>query len=374
MQSNNESSLIIRSQGDQKLSKEQKQFNNSIKKIQQIKDEMLLIEENILWVQQKIQKEISPLEGELVQKKIAWVKGLDEAYQQKFFRKNEKALIAQIIEEDSFELIHHYGISELLELHDQYAVDTYEEYQQEQKEFNKMMTQSYMKNFYGIDVNPEEFGDLDEPENFFRFKAKVEEQIQQKEEERKKYRKEPKKTQKQLEKEKIQEEETKNINKSARTIYTELAKELHPDLESDEFERDRKTELMKEVTNAYNKNDLYTLLRLQLEYLGNKITKVGSLVDEKLRYYNKLLKDQIQELQLQKITQIQKYPELSRFNISGNKNQINYRFRKEKNDLKELIAVMEARIKILSDKAGLRNFLKNINQQEDDDDFFFFHF
>lgn len=374
MQSNNESSLIIRSQGDQTLSKEQKQFNNSIKKIQQIKDEMLLIEENILWIQQKIQKELSPLEGELVQKKIAWVKGLDEAYQQKFFRKNEKALIAQIIEEDSFELIHHYGISELLELHDQYAVDTYEEYQQEQKEFNKMMTQSYMKNFYGIDVNPEEFGDLDEPENFFRFRAKVEEQIQQKEEERKKYRKEPKKTKKQLEKEKIQEEETKNINKSARTIYTELAKELHPDLESDEFERDRKTELMKEVTNAYNKNDLYTLLRLQLEYLGNKLTKVGSLVDEKLRYYNKLLKDQIQELQLQRTALIRKYPGLSRFNISGNKNQINYRFRKEKNDLKELIQVMEARIKILSDKASLRNFLKNIDQQEDDDDFFFFPF
>ena len=50
-----------------------------------------------------------------------------------------------------------------------------------------------------------------------------------------------------------------------RTIYRQLASALHPDREPDEQERLRKTGWMSEVNAAYEKNDLTTLLRLQMQ-------------------------------------------------------------------------------------------------------------
>ena len=42
----------------------------------------------------------------------------------------------------------------------------------------------------------------------------------------------------------------------------DLVKALHPDREPDEAEKLRKTELLKQVTTAYQANELLTLLRL----------------------------------------------------------------------------------------------------------------
>lgn len=49
-----------------------------------------------------------------------------------------------------------------------------------------------------------------------------------------------------------------------RTLFRQLASALHPDREPDEVERLRKTALMSEVNAAYEKNDLVTLMRLQI--------------------------------------------------------------------------------------------------------------
>lgn len=85
--------------------------------------------------------------------------------------------------------------------------------------------------------------------------------------------------------------------KSLASIYRQLAKVLHPDLERDPERRQRKVALMQELTRAYHDNDLHSLLRLELAWLEREEGDVERLTDEKLAVYNQVLKEQADELQ-----------------------------------------------------------------------------
>ncbi|PIT82404.1 hypothetical protein [Limnohabitans sp. 15K] len=85
-----------------------------------------------------------------------------------------------------------------------------------------------------------------------------------------------------------------------RTIFRQLASALHPDREPDEQERLRKTCLMSEVNAAYEKNDLTTLLRLQMQVsqVSPKNTAGTALMtDDKLIAMSLLLKEQVAALE-----------------------------------------------------------------------------
>ncbi len=95
----------------------------------------------------------------------------------------------------------------------------------------------------------------------------------------------------------LRERDAKN---AIRTIYRQLASALHPDREPDEQERLRKTALMSEVNAAYEKNDLTTLLRLQMQV--TQVTpqnKAGAarMADDKLIAMSLLLKEQVAALE-----------------------------------------------------------------------------
>ena len=108
--------------------------------------------------------------------------------------------------------------------------------------------------------------------------------------------KERKKTKKQLEKElRLQEEEALS-QQSVREIYRKLAAALHPDREQDIDERIRKTELMQRVNAAYGKKDLLKLLELQLEIEQIDAEHLTQIADSRLKYFNKILKEQLEEL------------------------------------------------------------------------------
>ncbi|MBA3957322.1 MAG: hypothetical protein H0X51_02845 [Parachlamydiaceae bacterium] len=85
-------------------------------------------------------------------------------------------------------------------------------------------------------------------------------------------------------------------NKGLSNIYKRLVKELHPDLEQDLEKRLEKEKVMKQLTVAYEKNDLLLLLALEAEWLGNVDLHAETLSEESLKAYNSLLKDQIDDL------------------------------------------------------------------------------
>jgi hypothetical protein len=79
-------------------------------------------------------------------------------------------------------------------------------------------------------------------------------------------------------------------------VYRRLVKELHPDLEHDPAEREKKGRVMQEITAAYARGNLHALLQLELEWLGGPSGDAARLSLEKLRAYTDLLKRQAVEL------------------------------------------------------------------------------
>jgi hypothetical protein len=88
-------------------------------------------------------------------------------------------------------------------------------------------------------------------------------------------------------------------NKSLNNIYKRLVKELHPDLEQDPKNRAEKESLMKRLTVANENNDLISLLAIETEWLGDVASDSDRLSEESLKVYNSLLKDQIEDLNME---------------------------------------------------------------------------
>ena len=82
-----------------------------------------------------------------------------------------------------------------------------------------------------------------------------------------------------------------------RTVYRQLASALHPDRESDAQLRARKTAVMSEVNAAYERNDLSTLLRIQLQEEMVDATKAASLSQDRLKAMCDLLAEQVRALE-----------------------------------------------------------------------------
>ncbi len=82
-----------------------------------------------------------------------------------------------------------------------------------------------------------------------------------------------------------------------RTIYRQLASALHPDREPDEQERKRKTSWMSEVNAAYEKADLSTLMRLQMQVTQVDPQANARMADDKLQAMCLLLKEQLSALE-----------------------------------------------------------------------------
>ena len=112
------------------------------------------------------------------------------------------------------------------------------------------------------------------------------------------------KTQKQLEREAKAKLEADRTSQSVREVYRKLVSSLHPDREPDAAERARKTALMQRVNQAYDKRDLLKLLELQLELEHIDASSIAGLSEDRLKHFNKVLKEQLAELE-QEIEQVE---------------------------------------------------------------------
>ena len=105
-----------------------------------------------------------------------------------------------------------------------------------------------------------------------------------------------KKSAKTLAKEAAKAQEEEQISLSIREVYRKLASALHPDREPDPAERERKTALMQRTNEAYANKNLLQLLELQLELEHIDAAHLANLAPERLRHYTQILKDQLKEL------------------------------------------------------------------------------
>ena len=86
---------------------------------------------------------------------------------------------------------------------------------------------------------------------------------------------------------------------SLKTVYLKIAAMIHPDREQDESKKAEKTELFQQASLAYEQQDLFYLLKLQLQLEQNKGVGAKELSAEQLKFYKLALDAQSQQLESQ---------------------------------------------------------------------------
>jgi curved DNA-binding protein CbpA len=86
---------------------------------------------------------------------------------------------------------------------------------------------------------------------------------------------------------------------SLKTVYLKIAAMIHPDREQDEAKKEEKTELFQQASQAYEQQDLFYLLKLQLQLEQNKGVGAKELSAEQVKFYKLALDAQSQQLESQ---------------------------------------------------------------------------
>lgn len=275
------------------LSAAQKKFNGLIQKIDAQKKLLATWQEMIPQYQQEISGKLIPLRNSFRDHQAEMVVMLDTLYSTQKLAHNQRDKIAHLITSLCEELIGQHGRKDLKPLYDCYSAQDYDAAAQEADEMASEYLKSMFEQEFGVEFDDDELDYSDPDEIAARLSKKVQEQQRQAQESRSKR----KKTVKQLEKEAREQEEEANISKSIQAIYRQLVAALHPDREPDPAEHKRKTELMQKVTVAYGKRDLLQLLELQLNLEQIDQSKINHIPDDRLNHYNKILHNQLEELQ-----------------------------------------------------------------------------
>ncbi|MCL6231663.1 molecular chaperone DnaJ [Acinetobacter amyesii] len=92
------------------------------------------------------------------------------------------------------------------------------------------------------------------------------------------------------------EQAEKLVNQSLKTVYLKITAMIHPDREPDETKKAEKTQLLQVVNQAHEAQDLFYLLKLQLQLETNKGKSPKALSDEHLKFYQMAFEAQSQRL------------------------------------------------------------------------------
>lgn len=276
---------ITPNQGQPHLTKAQKAFNKLINQVEKKRDQLSAWETAIPAFQQKYTRELAPLVEALADMQVELVHCLDQINDKKGLTKTERCMIADLIVDLAGTL--------LAEREDEKLKALYNKYHHVDYDSQEAADLAHMKNLFE-EMTGFDLGDDVDLRSQMQEKLAQEEAARQAQGEHKSKRK---KSAKQIAREEKQQAEAQQIRLSIREVYRKLASALHPDRETDPQERERKTSLMQRVNQAYEKNNLLQLLELQLELEHIDQSHINNLGEERLAHYNKILKEQLCELE-----------------------------------------------------------------------------
>jgi hypothetical protein len=356
------------------LSKRQKEFNRLTKKIEQTDKLILELRKAGEQLQQRADKEMKPILAEMTSVRAEIVRAMDRVYPDKLLKKTDHLKLARLITDLSFELINDEGLVDLKPIFNKYSDRDFDTVHDE-GEREAAETARQMASMFGVEFDDED--DISTPDQFQEqmFKKLFEQQEAVEEEERIKAEKRAKrpKSQKQQEREEREKEHEQNLTKSVRSVYMDLVKAFHPDREKDEVERQRKTEIMQRVTQAYNDNNLLNLLKLQMEFDRIDQEHLETLADDQLLYYNKVLKQQLDDLEMMKseiVHQLARLADMSPYHINSVE-FVFFKFNQDLSDFKKELKTTKSEIALWSDARQVKAFLKTYKIPKPDDFGFF---
>lgn len=338
---------------DKPLNKKQKEFNElsdtiealdrQIADLQQAYDEML----------RRIPSDLDPLVREYQGYRADIVNLWDRAYEAEHFRKAYQTKLAHLITENAYDLIKNHGLSDLKPVFNKYSPANIDVLLEEERlrELSRIKDPAFLLESINT-VEPEvSFHELSEEEQQ-RIKAERREQRMD---------------------QRTQEAQQAKTTKSVRSVYMELVKSFHPDRETDEAEKQRKTGTMQRITKAYQANNLLNLLKLQMELEQIDRSGLENLNKNQLSYYNKILRQQVEELDQQKVLIQQKISAVCGLPYQHANSQVTViaKFNTNINELKAEIKNIKKLYKHWLVPSQLKAYLKPFqipDQPEDDSD------
>jgi hypothetical protein len=354
-------------QKSEHLSKPQKLFNSLIDRIGKQRVLLAAWESAIPRFQQHYAAELQPMVERTAALRTEFVLRLDWAYGQKGLSKTERRYVRDLLSDLAGELANESDNAEMKALYRKYVGVDFDQEEAEMMSEMKAMMEHELGMDLGDDLN------MDSPDDFIRqVQARLaEEQEKQANAESARQARRKKSAKQHAREEKLREEENR-LNLSLREIYRKLCSALHPDRELDPAERERKTALMQRVNQAYDKKNLLQLLELQLEIEHLDQTSLNSFSEERLAHYNKLLKEQLTELEEQ--VRYVDYDFRMRFGIdpyaSLKPDTLMRLLEKDIVLVRQQLRDIESDLNAARSIATLKTLLKEMRRQQREDDYF----
>jgi hypothetical protein len=244
-------------------SAEQQQIDVKINEVKQLQEELKYLQKAIPEAVRAYQKAVSPISEKIKLLQKEKLISLDIYIHEVKFSKRELEIIDAYMSAEIAQWIYENGNdTELEDLFSTYAHMHFEEYA-------KKVSMPF-SDFFSNEFN---LNDSENPEPNSKKKSAAE---------------------RKAEKEKaIQQEHRK---KSIRAIYIDLIKAFHPDTEQDPDKKLEKEEISKKITEAYGKNDLFTLINLETQFLEQQTSRLQNMRPEAAKSYIAMLDNQIKEL------------------------------------------------------------------------------
>ncbi len=357
---------ILASGAEGALSPDQKNFNALIREIEQSRARLQAWQDGIFQYRQTYGQLIAPLVVELRAAERANALAMDAASLAQGWTKGEQATWSDLVCEQAGRLLDDGGAddAELKAVYERHAEVDYEEEQLESMRRMKAMAEIIS----GVDLGNGDFAD--EGELHARLQQKLQEQAAAREAEQAHAPAGRPPRHRKTAAQKRRESEAHEASLSVREVYRKLASVLHPDRETEPGLRAQKTALMQQANQAYAKEDLLTLLELQLRAEQLRAGSMADMDAGRLKHYVKVLREQARELKLE-IYSVQMV-------FSGESGlQFRSGFKPEKlgqvlhgqaQEMRAFIAQLKADVRRFADRAATKRWLKTQRARLRDED------
>ncbi len=337
-------------QPDAELSPQQKKLNRLIEKIEQQKIDLAAWEKAQNDIQQYARQTLVPVYNELHTVLFQQLEQLWKHLHGGEFSKAEIMLLDEKIQHLSAYLKDSKALSEQ-EINTVEEIDTfYRQYAEHTnaKKAKKMSLAETDFRFESAESHVEEtaFDALDEWDS-----TKPEQQREQA------------KLKKQQEK---REQAAKMAEQSLKTVYLKIAAIIHPDREQDESKKLEKTEMLQHANAAYEKQDLFYLLKLQIQIEQNRGTTQKGLTTDQIKFYKLALDAQSQQLdsQIDEIIDSLVWSENAKIAVQKSKRKVQIsdlykQIDADSASIKQQVKWEKERLKYMSRVKGLEMLLEN---------------
>lgn len=269
------------------LTPAQKRFQSLVKRIEAERATLSAWHNHAPAFRQAYWEAIDPLMEDLDSATRRWAFALDGALEKTIWTAAQRTTLQELICDATSNLLMAGDDAEVKALFDKHALDTYDSQQRDMLLTIKSMAEQEL----GIDLGDDDFATEDElRERIRQAEAAAADAAPEIEVEPPPVKPQVSATQKR------RDLDAAEASRSLREIYRKLASALHPDRETDPVQREAKTAQMQRVNQAYANKDLLSLLQLQLDVEQIDTHHVATASDQRLKHYNKVLSEQLEEL------------------------------------------------------------------------------